>query len=309
MKPTVFIDGEAGTTGLQIRTRLAQRADLNILALGESERKSASARSEAINSCDFAILCLPDEAAREAVSLVKNPSVRIIDASSAHRNHPEWVYGFAEMSDDQQNKIRAASRVSNPGCYPTGAIAILRPLIDRKVVPPGYPVVVQAISGYSGGGRQVIEMYEDRENPDYTEAPVLGYGLSLEHKHIAEMETQSGLSGRPIFVPLRGNFRQGILLLVGFHHGLIGADSGDRIRSALVKHYQEKPFVRVADEAEARSSETLDAQTLNGTDELVLHVFSNESRGQTVVAAIYDNLGKGASGAAVQNLDLMLTGR
>ena len=306
MKPTVFVDGDQGTTGLQLMSRLQARNDLTLLTLPPERRKDARWRSEAINSCDIAILCLPDAAAREAAASVTNPAVRLIDASSAHRIDPSWTYGFPEMTANQPARIAAAKRVSNPGCYPTGAIALLRPLIEAGLLPRDYPTTVHAVSGYSGRGRAGLDEHEGAGGG----SPLQVYALGLEHKHVPEIEQHAGLATRPFFVPAYGAFRQGIVLTIALHLRLLprGVD-GARLRDCLQAHYAGAKHVRVMPANESRAMEHLDPQALNGSNDLRLHVFDNDARGQVLLAAVFDNLGKGASGAAVQNLDLMLAAR
>ena len=305
MKPIVFIDGDQGTTGLQIHARLAAREDLTLITLPEDQRKDPRRRAQAINSCDIALLCLPDPAAREAVASLTNPAVRVIDASSAHRTDPHWAYGFPEMTAGQSARIASAKRVSNPGCYPTGAVALLRPLTEAGLLPTGYPVTVHAVSGYSGRGRAGVEQYEGRASAD---APAFQlYGLRLDHKHVPEIQRHAGLSRRPIFVPAYGAFRQGIVLTIALHLGLLprGVD-GARLQVCLERHFADAPRVEVMPPADAQELEYLDPQALNDSNSLRLGVFTNERHGQVLLTAVFDNLGKGASGAAVQNLDLML---
>ncbi|MBA1244183.1 N-acetyl-gamma-glutamyl-phosphate reductase [Pseudomonas japonica] len=302
-KPVVFIDGDQGTTGLQIHARLGGRQDIELLTLPEALRKDPAQRAEAINSADIALLCLPDDAALEAVASIHNPAVRVIDASSAHRVHPDWVYGLPELNADQAERIAHASRVSNPGCYPTGAIALLRPLIQAGLVPADYPMAIHAISGYSGAGRATVERHEAGE-----ESGVRVYGLSLEHKHVPEIQQRAGLGTRPFFVPGYGNYRQGIVLTIPLMLRLLPAGvSTERLQQCLEQAYQGAAHVQVA--APSSQVSQLDPEALNGTDDVRLHVFGNDAQGQVLLAAVFDNLGKGAAGAAVQNLDLMLMGQ
>jgi len=303
--PLVFIDGDQGTTGLQIHERLRGRTDLRLLTLPDHARKNAARRAEAINSCDIAILCLPDAAAREAVAAIAHPAVRVIDASSAHRTDPLWVYGFPEMDAAQPARIASAQRVSNPGCYPTGAVALLRPLVQAGLLGPDHAVAVHAVSGYSGGGRARVD---EHEGPGATHAPAFQlYGLKLEHKHPPEIAQHAGLAQRPFFVPAYGAFRQGIVLSIPlFVHQLPSGASGERLHACLQQHYAGAAHVEVMDLAQAEAAEHLDPQALNGTNQLRLGVFNNPRHGQVLLTAVFDNLGKGASGAAVQNLDLML---
>lgn len=303
--PLVFIDGDQGTTGLQIHERLNGRTDLRLLTLPEAERKDPQRRADAINASDVAILCLPDEPARQAAASVVNPAVRIIDASSAHRTTPGWVYGFPEMSAGQADVIAQAKRVSNPGCYPTGAIALLRPLIQAGLVPADYPMVVHAVSGYSGGGRASVDAYEGAGG---VQGPAFQlYGLGLAHKHTPEIEAHAGLTQRPVFVPAYGAFRQGIVLTIPLQTRLLPAGvNSEQLHACLHQHYVDTTHVQVVPRQEAASHTHLDPQVLNGTNDLRLAVYGNEQQGQVLLTAVFDNLGKGASGAAVQNLDLML---
>ncbi|WP_333682230.1 N-acetyl-gamma-glutamyl-phosphate reductase [Dyella sp.] len=304
--PLVFIDGDQGTTGLQIHEQLRGRTDLRLLTLPTSERKDPRHRAEAINACDIAILCLPDAAAREAVSAIVNPAVRVIDASSAHRTHPDWTYGFPEMASDQPARIANARRVTNPGCYPTGAIGLLRPLVQAGLVPASYPISIHAVSGYSGRGRAGVEEYEGADAVGGPEFQV--YGLELAHKHPPEIQQHSGLAQRPIFVPAYGAFRQGIVLTVPLALSLLapGVD-GATLHACLARHYAGAGHVHVLPLHESGVLKHLDPQVLNGTNDMQLSVFPNVEHGHVLLSAVFDNLGKGASGAAVQNLNLMLT--
>lgn len=304
--PIVFIDGDQGTTGLQIHERLRNRTDIRLFTLPAADRKDPRRRAEAINACDIAILCLPDAAAREAVGAIANPAVRVIDASSAHRTHPDWTYGFPEMAPGQAERIASARRVTNPGCYPTGAIGLLHPLVQARLIPDQYPISIQAVSGYSGRGRAGVE---EHEGPGATSAPPYQvYGLALAHKHTPEIQQHAGLMQRPIFVPAYGAFRQGIVLTVplALRHLAPGAD-GAVLHTCLARHYAGMTHVRVLPMHESSALKHLDPQVLNGTNDMHLSVFHNEEHGQVLLSAVFDNLGKGASGAAVQNLDLMLT--
>jgi N-acetyl-gamma-glutamyl-phosphate reductase len=306
MKPIIFIDGDQGTTGLQIAARVQARDDLSLLSLPRERRKDALWRAKAINECDFAILCLPDGAARDAVASVTNPKVRVIDASSAHRTDPRWIYGFPEMAASQGSLIASASRVSNPGCYPTGAIALIRPLVAAGLLPADHPVTVNAVSGYSGRGRQGIQ--ENEEGSQGELAALQVYGLGLEHKHVPEIELHSGLTQRPLFVPAYGAFRQGIVLTIGLHTRLLPQKvDGSRLHDCLNSYFAAHPKVQVLAQAQSRALEYLNPQELNGSDQLRLGVIANERCGQVLLWAVFDNLGKGAAGAAMQNLDLMLS--
>lgn len=297
----VFIDGEAGTTGLQIRERLARLAStIEVVSIDPARRKDAAARAEVMQTVDAVVLCLPDEAAIEAVAIADGlgpRSPKIVDASTAHRVAPGWVYGFAELDAHQAGVIRGAARVANPGCYPTGAIALIRPLIDAQILASDTPITVNAVSGYSGGGRSMIEAYEAGRAPLFEL-----YGLALDHKHIPELMAYGGLTRRPIFVPSVGNFAQGMLVSIPLHLEILhGKPAASDIEAALRAHYAPVSRVRVMP-AQMR----LEPQALNGGDDLELFVCSNPAHGQAVLIGRLDNLGKGAAGAAVQNLQLML---
>ena len=303
----IFIDGAAGTTGLEIRERLQGRAGLSLVTLSDTQRKDATARKGALNDADLVILCLPDEAAREAVALIDNPGTRVIDASSAHRVAEGWTYGFAELEADGTQRIAAAKRVSNPGCWPTGFLAIMRPLVRAGLVPPDYPSTVGGVSGYSGGGKTMIAEFQDKGSADYTESVSRIYGLNLNHKHVPEMQKHSGLIHPPLFQPSVGRFYRGMLVEVPLQLWALPAKPSARdIHAALVKAYPERPLVKVASLEDAAVVKTLDAEILAGSNGLTLYVFGNEKAAQARVVAAFDNLGKGASGAAVQNLNIML---
>jgi N-acetyl-gamma-glutamyl-phosphate reductase len=303
--PLVFIDGDQGTTGLQIHERLRGRTDLKLVTLPAAERKDSRRRAEAINACDIAILCLPDGAAREAVDAIVNPAVRVIDASSAHRTQPDWTYGFPEMTPGQAERIATARRVTNPGCYPTGAIGLLRPLLRAGLIPENHPVSIYAVSGYSGRGRAGVE---EHEGPGAVNAPSYQvYGLDLAHTHTPEIQQHAGLAQRPIFVPAYGAFRQGIVLTVPLNVRLLAPYiDGATLHACLARHYAEADHVHVLPLHESCVLTQLDPQVLNGTDDMRLSVFPNMEHGHVLLSAVFDNLGKGAAGAAVQNLNLML---
>jgi N-acetyl-gamma-glutamyl-phosphate reductase len=308
MKPKIFIDGEHGTTGLQIRTRLASRRDLDVLSIPEAERRNVEMRADFLKEADVAILCLPDDASREAVGILDgHNSTRIIDTSTAYRVHPDWAYGFAEMDAEQRARIAEARFVANPGCYPTGAISLIRPLVAAGILPSDYPVTVNAVSGYTGGGKQMIAQMEDASREDHISAPHFLYGLPLQHKHVAEMKQHGLLERRPIFSPSVGRFAQGMIVQVPLHlSDLNGTPSLDEIHAVLSAHYAGQSVVEVVPLAESIKLPRLDPTELNDTDLMKLYVFGTGGQGQVNLVALLDNLGKGASGAAVQNMDLML---
>ena len=309
MKPKIFIDGEHGTTGLQIRTRMAGRTDVELLSIPEAERRNASIREDLLNSADVAILCLPDDASKQAVTMLEgNNKVRIIDTSTAYRIAPDWAYGFAEMDAAQSETIRHSRLVANPGCYPTGAIGLIRPLRQAGILPETYPVTVNAVSGYTGGGKQMIAQMEDPANPDPITSPNFLYGLTLKHKHVPEMQTHGLLSRAPIFSPSVGRFPQGMIVQVPlFLDQLTQGATLETIHAALVGHYAGQSIVTVVPLEESATMARVDAVELAGKDTMKLYVFGSHGGEQVNLVALLDNLGKGASGAAVQNMDLMLS--
>ena len=302
---SIFIDGEAGTTGLQIRERLQNRTDVTLVSIDPERRKDAGARRELLNSVDVAILCLPDEAAKDAVAMIDPASkTRVIDASTAFRVAEGWAYGMAEISTHHRQQIANAKRVANPGCYPQGLIALVRPLISAGIMSPDYPVTYNAVSGYSGGGKKMIEEYEAK---GAAAIPYHPYGLGFSHKHLPEMQVYAELAHAPIFQPAVGNYAQGMMGCVPVFAQLLAKKAkGQEIRDCLSLAYANQPFIEVAPFEPIARAPHINPETLNNTNRMRLHVFANDARGHVLLMAIYDNLGKGASGAAVQNLNIMI---
>lgn len=318
MTHSIFIDGEAGTTGLQIRERLAGRSDLEVLSIDPARRKDADARAELLNAADAVVLCLPDDASREAVGMITSNRVKVIDASTAYRTAPGWTYGFPEMSATQRDAVRNATRVSNPGCYPTGFIGLVRPLVAAGLIPADFPLTVNAISGYSGGGKGLIAEFEDHAPPAGTNDAFRAYGYTLAHKHLGEMQIHTGMAHPPVFAPSVGRYAQGMLVEVPLQlWALAGKPSPADLHVVLEAAYAGEDFVEVASGSECADLQksragaggyvqALDPQALNGTNKMRLFVFGSADGRQARLVALLDNLGKGASGAAVQSLNLML---
>lgn len=305
MLPKVFIDGEAGTTGLQIADRLRQRSDLDVISIDPDKRKDVDERARLMNMADAVILCLPDDAARLGVSLVTNKNTIVIDASTAHRTAAGWTYGFPEMDRGQRAAIRASTRISNPGCYPTGVIALVRPLVARGLLPVTHPLTVNAVSGYTGGGNAMIAEFENADAPNPTRDNYRIYGLSQKHKHPPEMMRYGRLANLPLFAPAVGRFAQGMIVEVPLALWALPAQPKRAdLHAALAQAYEGERFVRVVPLAESDRLTGLEPEGCNGTNRLELYVFGSDDQARFV--ARLDNLGKGASGAAVQNLNIAL---
>ena len=304
---SVFIDGAAGTTGLEIRERLAGRKDLSFIVLSDAERKDAAARKKALNAADIVILCLPDEAAKEAVSLIDTPKVRVIDASTAFRVADGWTYGMPELEKGGHKKVAEAMRVSNPGCWPTGFLLGVRPLVRDGLVPADFPLTANGVSGYSGGGKAMIEEFEKADSPHYVKTVSRTYGLNLAHKHAPEMQKHAGIMHAPVFAPSVGRFYRGMIVEVPLQlWAMPKKPTVANLRASIAEAYAGATYIDVADAAETEAVKTLDAELLANTNRVKLFVFGNDKAAQARVTAVFDNLGKGASGAAVQNLNIML---
>ncbi|MBO89399.1 MAG: N-acetyl-gamma-glutamyl-phosphate reductase [Rickettsiales bacterium] len=307
MSPTIFIDGEHGTTGLQIRTRLEKRKDIDLISLAVGDRRNVGLRRQMLNEADLVILCLPDEAARESVSMIENPIVKVIDASTAHRVAEDWVYGMPEYDINQKDLIAEAKRVSNPGCYAIASIGLLHPLTSTGLLPSDFPITINAISGYSGGGKTMIAEFENPEGESYTEVPFRVYGMELEHKHVPEIIKWSGLSGRPLFVPSVGRYHKGMIVQVPLQlWALPKKPTVAEVQKTLETHYEGCHFVTVESAGDVGKVSGLTPEKMNDTNELRLYVFGNDKRDQAILVGQLDNLGKGASGQAVQNMNIML---
>ena len=302
MKTKVYIDGQSGTTGLQIYDRIGQREDLELLRIPEELRHDPDERKKYLNSADIVFLCLPDEGAREAVSFIDNPNVRVIDASTAHRTNPDWTYGYPELSKTQREAIRTSKRVANPGCHATGFISTTAPLVAMGVLPKDYPMSCYSLTGYSGGGKKMIAEYEAEGRSELLNAPGI-YGLNLQHKHLPEMQTVTGLAYPPVFMPVVDDYYKGMATTIMLQNRLLpGQPSAEEICAKLADYYRDEHFVSVVPFGENDSK--LYANKLAGTNRLEIVVCGHEE--QTTVTAVFDNLGKGASGAAVQNMNIML---
>lgn len=306
-KPKVFVDGQSGTTGLKIHDHLSKRDDLEVLFIDEDKRKDMDARREFINKSDIVFLCLPDSAAKESVSLIENDSTRVIDASTAHRTNPQWVYGFPELSSERRNKIKEAKRVCVPGCHASGFIALIYPLVKAGILPPDYPVTCTSVTGYSGGGKALIEKYQDENAGSYFNSP-RHYGLKLDHKHLPEMQHFTELEHPPVFDPVLGNFYQGMAVSIPLVTRLLNKKpNAVDIHQVLSNHYYGEHFVKVMpfdNEAYLDELGHFNPELCNGTNTMEIFVFGHEE--QAMLMARFDNLGKGASGAAIQNMNIML---
>lgn len=301
-KPKIYIDGQSGTTGLQIFERIGARDDLELLRIDEDKRHDVQERRKFINAADVVFLCLPDDSAREAVTLADNPNVCIIDASTAHRTSPGWTYGFPELDASQRKRIASSKRIANPGCHATGFISITAPLVQAGILPADYPLTCYSLTGYSGGGKRMIADYESKDRPASLDAPGI-YGLTLRHKHLPEMQKVCGLAHAPVFMPVVDDYYKGMATSIQLHNRLLaGSPHAKDVHQTLCNHYANQHLVSVAPLSEAQP--TLYANELAGTNKLRIVVCGNDEH--TTVTALFDNLGKGASGAAVQNMNIVL---
>ncbi len=309
MKKKVFVDGLSGTTGLKIHERLGLYSELDMITIDYDKRRDPKERARCLNEADIVFLCLPDDAAREAVSLVTNQSTCIIDASTAHRTAPEWTYGLPELSKTHREAVKNSKRVTNPGCHATSFILSVYPLIANQVMTPDYPLTCQSLTGYSGGGKVLIDKYEQNNGAnEYTKAP-RPYSLSLNHKHLPEMTIHAGLTQAPIFVPVLGNNYKGLAVMVPIHTKLLSKQmSAKNIHDLLGEHYKEDKFVTVMpyEDDSILFDGAVDITACNDTNQAEIFVFGNEAKGSAVIMTRLDNLGKGASGAAIQNMNLIL---
>lgn len=309
MKHKVFVDGSTGTTGLMLHERLAKYSELEMISIDYEKRRDPAERAKCLNTADLVFLCLPDDASREAVSLVTNPNTKIIDASTAYRTSDGFTYGLPELSKAHRAAIKESKRVSNPGCHATAFLLSIYPLLAEKIMPTDYPITCQSLTGYSGGGKALIEKYEqmDGKNP-YTKAP-RPYGLNLNHKHLPEMTKYSGLKEAPVFVPILGNNYKGLAVLISIHTKLLAKQMGSKnIHELFTEHYYDEKFVKVmpyADESFLFDG-AVDITACNDTNYAEIFIFGNDEKGSAVILTRLDNLGKGASGAAIQNMNLML---
>lgn len=306
IKPKVYVDGEHGTTGLQILDRLKGRNDIELLSMPHEERRNPEARRRLLNDADFAILCLPDDASREAAEMVADGDTRLIDASTAHRTNPDWVFGFKELDPDHPKTIASARFISNPGCYSTGAIALIRPLTKNGILDKSALLTINAVSGYTGGGKNLIAQMEDDTRDDAISAPNFLYATGLTHKHVPEIIAHGLLENAPIFSPSVGRFPQGMVVQLPLHAAWLNGNSKQDVHACLSQHYAGSAHVRVASLEESDAVVRIDAASMAGKDSMDLHVFGHDT--QLNLVAVLDNLGKGASGACVQSLDLMLAG-
>lgn len=307
MKYKVYVDGQEGTTGLKINERLESRSDIDILKIDPDKRKDPTERSKLINAADIVFLCLPDAASKEAVSFVSNPDTCVIDASTAHRVAAGWVYGLPELGPEQREAVKSSKRVANPGCFATGFNLLMHPLVKGVIIPSDYPASCHAVSGYSGGGKKLIERYEATENPDKSLQSPCFYGLGLAHKHIPEMQAISGLKYKPLFTPIVSSYYQGMTVAIPLHSRMLpGSPSAKAVHDYLESFYKNEYFIKVMPSGSENELKTgfLDAMACNNTNKVEIFIFGNDE--QIMLAARFDNLGKGASGAAVQNMNIML---